>query len=88
MLCAAAIDGVNARSNCNTQPRWKRAGHTQGYALTGDLAFARLKSPLPTNRPPVGSAGRTQMDVTQRSDEFPQPDCIKCAKVKVSEPTT
>jgi hypothetical protein len=28
--------------------------HTQGYALTGDLAFARLKSPLPSAMQSVG----------------------------------
>lgn len=88
MLGAAAIVGAYARSSCNTRPRWRRAGHTQGYALTGYLAFARLQSPLPTDRPPVGSAGRTQMDVAQRSGGFPQPDGIKCAKVEMSEPTT
>ena len=68
--------------------RWRRAGHMQGYALTGYLAFARLKSPLPTDRHPVGSAGRMPMDVAQRRSGFPQPDGIKCAKVEMSKPTT
>ena len=55
----------------------------QGYALTGYLAFARLKSPLPADRQSVGLAGRRLMDVAQRRSGFPQPDGIKCAKVEM-----
>jgi len=36
--------------NAGGRALWRSAGAYAGYALTGDLAFARLKSPLPENR--------------------------------------
>ena len=69
------------RSTGSARSLWRSAGHPRGVALTGDLAFARLKSPLPADQQPAGLAYMAANDALLSWNGFPFPNGTKCAKV-------